>query len=112
MRVRLRRISRILLTCSMLAGQISWQARQVVQAQRTSSAHRLDQVARRGRPSASSPICWTTFMGESGLSGGVGRAAVLAALAGGAGIGVEDVLPGEIGDLGGAELLRRSRLPG
>ena len=67
MSARLRRISRILLTCSMLAGQISWQARQVVQDQRASWLTVSIRFAS-GVPKATSPICWTTFIGESGLS--------------------------------------------
>ena len=52
----------------MFAGQISWQARQVVQDQRTSSRDRFDRGSPPGLVKAASPICWTTFMGESGLS--------------------------------------------
>ena len=36
--------------------------------------------------------------------GGVGGTAILASFAGHAGVGVEDVFPGEVGDFGGAEL--------
>ena len=86
------------MTCSMLAGQISWQARQVVQAQRTSLVTVSTRFAS-GLAKATSPICLHHLHRGERLVGGPGRAAVLAALAGGAGVGVEDVLPGEIGDL-------------
>ena len=46
---------------------------------------------------------------RQGLVGGVGRAAVLAALATRAGVAVEEVLPGQVGDPGGAEALAAFR---
>ena len=91
---RLLRISTILFTCSIPAGQISWQARQVVQDHSTSLpmvsirpawgikgdlADLVDHLHRRQR-----------------FIGGKGRASILAAFAFGAGVGVEDVLPREI----------------
>ena len=90
----------------MSAGQTSWQAKQVVQAQRASGV----QVSIRlpeGLPSANSPIWCTIFMGESGLSVADGRAAVLTPLAGRAGIRIEEVLPGQVGDGRRTELLDR-----
>ena len=49
------------------AGQISWQARQVVQDQRASLVTVSIRLAS-GLLKATSPICLITFMGESGLS--------------------------------------------
>lgn len=47
------------------------------------------------------------FHGRERFIGSIGRTAVLAALAGGAGVGVEEVFPGQVGNGGGAELLDR-----
>ena len=110
MRVRFLRISRILLTCSMLAGQMSWQARQVVQAQRASCADGFDQVAGRVPFGQFADLLDDLHRGKR-FVGGMGRAAVLAAFAGGAGVGIEDVFPGQVGDGCGAELLDSSHLP-
>src|SRR5512141_1118653 len=66
-RTRFLLISRILLTCSISAGHISWQARQVVHDQSTSVVTVSTRLAW-GLVNATSPICCTTFMGERGFS--------------------------------------------
>ena len=97
MRLRFLLISRILLTCSMSAGQTSWQARQVVQAQRASWRAGFDQVAGRVAFGQLADLL-DDLHGRKRLFGGIGRAAVLTAFAGGAGVGVENVFPGQVGD--------------
>ena len=57
-----------------------------------------------GLEKATSPICFTTFMGDRGLPGRIGRAAFLAALASSAGVGIENILPREVIDFCRAEL--------
>ena len=91
------------MTCSMLAGQMSWQARQVVQAQRASwltVSIRLPV----GLPVGQFTDLLDDLHRRERLVGRVCRAAILAAFAGGAGVGVEDVFPGQIVYGGGAEL--------
>ncbi len=84
------------MTCSMLAGQISWQARQVVQAQRASWLTVSIRLAGGVGYGDLADLLDDLHRGER-FVGGVGRAAVLAAFAGGAGVGVEDVFPGQVG---------------
>ncbi len=66
MSTRLRRSSMILSMCSMEAGQMSWQARQVVQAQMTSRPMVSIRLAA-GSVKAISPIWLTSRIGDSGL---------------------------------------------
>ena len=114
-------MSRILSRISMLTGQISSQALQVVQAQTSSGVMRsktestrdrdLGRRADRGRHAGIAggghdlAGLEHDLAGVEGLAGGVGRAHRGAAPAHGAGVGVEQLLPGEVLDGGGTEAL-------